>query len=160
MIKLLTFDNFLTPPRFFRPWKAVEGGEWRRGLSLFPAKMTPVANTRQHFIYLLLRISRTGTRPRLRVKGLYCSTITSILHMKNYCSNYLRRSKRQKSIMTQTKFSFSWVAGKRNLQYYRTEHSETCDIHPCMYIYKFLSGTGQSENISSWYMKKIKVSGY
>ena len=38
--------------------------------------------TPEYFIYLLLRISRTRTRPRLRIKGLYYSTITSICKWK------------------------------------------------------------------------------
>ena len=77
MIKLQTFDNFLTPLRFFRPWKAVVTVNAERGLSLFPAKMTSVANTRVLHI-LTFENSRTRTRPRLRIKGLYYSTITSI----------------------------------------------------------------------------------
>ena len=52
--------------------------------------------------------------------------------------------------MRQTKYSFSLSCWKTepSVLYYRTEHNEACDIHPWMYIYKFLSGTGQSENIS------------
>ena len=77
MIELQTFDNFLTPPRFFRPWKAVEAMNDDAAYHFFPPKwrqwLTP-----EYFIYLLLIISRTRTRPRLRIKGLYYSTITSI----------------------------------------------------------------------------------
>ena len=65
------------PPRFFRPWKAVEAMNDDAAYHFFPPKwrqwLTP-----EYFIYLLLIISRTRTRPRLRIKGLYYSTITSI----------------------------------------------------------------------------------
>ena len=150
MIKLQTFDNFLTPLRFFRPWKAVEVVNDDAAYHFFPPKwrqwLTP-----EHFIYLLLIISRTRTRPRLRIKGLYYSTITSICTWKpTVLLTYGEaKGKNQQSGKQNIHFFLLGVAGKRNLQYYCSEHNETCDIHPCMlYIYKFLSGTGQSENIS------------
>ena len=148
MIKLQTFDNFLKPLRFFRPWiKSRSGREWRRGLSLFSAKMTALANTRALHILTSDNFS-FSSRPRLRIKGLHYSTIASICTWKTTVLLTYREAKGKNQQWGKQNIHFLWVAGKRNLQYYRTEHNETCNIHPCMYICKFLSGTGQSENIS------------
>ena len=143
---ILSFDNFLTPLRLFRPWKAVVAVNNDAAYHFFPLKwrwLTP-----EYFIYLLLRISRTRSRPRLRIKGLHYSTIASICTRKTTVLLTYREVKGKNEQWGKQNIHFLWVAGKRNLQYYRTEHNETCDIHPCLYIYKFLSGTGQSENIS------------
>ena len=147
MIELQTFDNFLTPPRFFRPWKAVEAMNDDAAYHFFPPKwrqwLTP-----EYFIYLLLRISRTRTRPRLRIKGLYYSTITSICTWKTTVLLTYReaKGKNQQSGKQNIHFLFARSCWKTEPS---AEHNETCDIHPCMfYIYKFLSGTSQSEYIS------------
>ena len=149
MIKLQTLDNFLTPLRFFRPWKAVEAVNDDAAYHFFPPKwrqwLTP-----EYFIYLLLRIL-------VLVLVLVLESKDSITRLLLVFANeklpfYLPTERQKAKINNEVNKIFIFfllgVAGKRNLQYYSTEHIETCDIHPFMYVYKFLSGTGQTENIS------------
>ena len=151
MIKLQTFDNFLTSLRFFRPWKAVEAVNDDAAYHFFPPKwrqwLTPVSTSYTYFweflvlILVLVLVSKDSITRLLLV----------FAHEK--LPFYLPTDRQKAKINNEANKIFIFfllgVAGKRNLQYYCTEHNETCDIHPCMlYIYKFLSGTGQSENIS------------
>ena len=148
MIKLQTFDNFLKPLRFFRPWKAVVAVNDDAAYHFFPLKcMTALANTRALHILTSDNFS-FSSRPRLRIKGLHYSTIASICIWKTTVLLTYGEAKGKNEQWGKQNIHFLWVAGKRDLQYYCTEHNKTCDIHPCMYIYKFLSGTGPLENIS------------
>ena len=173
MIELQTFDNFLTPLRFFRPWKAVDAVNDDAAYHFFPPKwrqwLTP-----EYFIYLLLRISRTRSRPRLRIKG----SITRLLLVFAYEKlPFYSPTERQKAkINNQANKIFIFfllgVAGKRNLQLSTMRHA--IYTHACC-IYTNFWVAPANQNISlSWYMKKIfskylklyisvksaKVSGY
>ena len=140
MIKLQTFDNFLKPLRFFRPWiKSRSGREWRRGLSLFSAKMTALANTRALHILTSDNFS-FSSRPRLRIKGLHYSTIASICTWKTTVLLTYREAKGKNQQWGKQNIHFLWVAGKRNLQYYVTVLStmrHAIYTHGCIYIQIF-----------------------
>ena len=150
MIKLQTFDNFLTQLRFFRPWKAVEAVNDDAAYHFFPPKwrqwLTP-----EYFIYLLWEFLVLVLVLVLESKDSITRLLLVFAHEK--LPFYLPTERQKAKINNEANKIFIFfllgVAGKQNLQYYGTEHNETRDIHPCMlYIYKFLSGTGQSENIS------------
>ena len=60
MIKLQTFDNFLTPLRFFRPWKAVEAVNDDAAYHFFPPKwrqwLTPASTSYTYFWEFLVLV--------------------------------------------------------------------------------------------------------
>ena len=157
MIKLQTFDNFLKPLRFFRPWiKSRSGREWRRGLSLFSAKMTALANTRALHILTSDNFS-FSSRPRLRIKGLHYSTIASICTWKTTVLLTYREAKGKNQQWGKQNIHFLWVAGKRNLQYYITVLStmrHAIYTHGCLYTNFWVAPANQKISLS-WYMKKI-----
>ena len=141
MIKLQTFDNFLTPLRFFRPWKAVVTVNAERGLSLFPAKMTSVANTRVLHI-LTLENSRTRTRPRHRIKGLYYSTITSICKWKTTVLLTYREAKGKNQQWGKQNIHFlfvrsCWKTEPSVLQYWAHWDMRYTPIHVCIQIFEW-----------------------
>ena len=141
MIKLQTFDNFLTPLRLFRPWKAVVTVNAERGLSLFPAKMTSVANTRVLHI-LTFENSRTRTRPRLRIKGLYYSTITSICKWKTTVLLTYREAKGKNQQWGKQNIHFlfvrsCWKTEPSVLQYWAHWDMRYTPIHICIQIFEW-----------------------
>ena len=150
MIKLQTFDNFLTPLRFFRPWKAVMAVNDDAAYHFFrqnDAGKHAITSYTYFWEFLVLVLVLV-----LESKDSITRLLLVFAHEK-LPFYLLIPTERQKAKINNDAnkiliFFLLGVAGKRNLQYYCTEHNETCDIHPCMYIYKFLSGTGQSQYIS------------
>ena len=141
MIKLQTFDNFLTPLRLFRPWKAVEAVNDDAAYHFFPPKwrqwLTP-----EYFIYLLLRISRTRTRPRFRIKGLYYSTITSICTWKTTVLLTYREAKGKNQQWGKQNIHFlfvrsCWKTEPSVLQYWAHWDMRYTPIHVCIQIFEW-----------------------
>ena len=152
---ILSFDNFLTPLRVFRPWKALVAVNNDAAYHFFPLKwrwLTP-----EHLIYLLLRISRARSRPRLRIKELHYSTIASIWTRKTTVLLTYREAKGKNQQWGKQNIHFLWVAGKRNLQYYITVLStmrHAIYTHGCIYTNFWVAPANQKISLS-WYMKKI-----
>ena len=148
MIKIQTFDNFLTPLRFFRPWKAVMAVNDDAAYHFFrqnDAGKHAITSYTYFWEFLVLVLVLV-----LESKGSITRLLLVFAHEK--LPFYLPTERQKAKINNEANKIFIFfllrVAGKRNLQCYSTEHNETCEIQLCMYIYKFLSGTGQSENIS------------
>ena len=142
------------PPRFFRPWKAVEAVNDDAAYHFFPPKwrqwLTP-----EYFIYLLLRISRTRSRPRLRIKGSITRLLLEFAYEK--LPFYLPTERQKAKINNQANKIFIFfllgVAGKRNLQLSTMRHA--IYTHACC-IYTNFWVAPANQNISlSWYMKRF-----
>ena len=153
MIKLQTFDNFLTPLRFFRSWKAVVAVNNDAAYHFFPPKwrwLTP-----DHFIYLLLRISRTLVVLFLESKDSITRLLLVFAHEK--LPFYLPTERQKAKINNKANKIFIFFELLENGTFSITVPNtirHAIYTHACIYTNFWVAPANQKISLS-WYMKKI-----